>query len=158
MGPARSPRESRLDFLIENGQSDGILLAQCQEREASEQGGRVVEFIERTSPVRHALGGVEQQRAPEAGVLFVLLDVEFVLAAPYLPIDMPQVIARDILSVLNEFYRLAEVGAAMHTRHKALNDIAGPQFHRRNASNGFRMQVFFGIGHRVAIRLERSEC
>ena len=158
MVPAGSPGQFRSNLLIEQGESDRILLPQGQVGEARGKGCGVIEFVQWSTTVIHALGTIDEQGTSQVGVFFVLLDIESVLSAPDLPIDVPEIIPWYVLTVLNELDRLPKVWTAMHPREKALNDVAGPEFHRRYASDCFRMQIVFGIGHHAAIRLELSVC
>ena len=158
MVSAGAPRKLRADLLIEQCEPDGILLPESQGGEASGEGCGIVEFVQWATTVVHAFGTIDQQCAPQIGVFFVLLDIESVLTAPNLPVDVPKIVSWHVLTVLNELDGLPKVWTAMHPREKALNDVAGPEFHRRYASDCFRMQIVFGIGHHAAIRLELSVC
>ena len=59
---------------------------------------------------------------PEVGFFFVLLDVQTILSSQYFPVDMTQLVARCVLTVLQELDALAEVGAAMHARQKPFDN------------------------------------
>ena len=103
--------------------------------------------------VLHAAGDIDDQIAAEIRGLLELFDVQPVLPRPDLPIDMPQVIAGRILTVLKKLNALPKVRTAMHAREKTLDDILRPKLHSRNSLDGFRMQKSFGIGHRWKARL-----
>ena len=152
MQTARPPGEPRADLLIKRDQASGILLSHDEVGQASGDGGSVIELVERSTAVGHAFGNIDHEGATEVGIFLILFDVEAILSSPYLPIDMAQVVTMDILTMLNEFDRLAEVGASMHPRKKPFYDMPSPQFHAANFANCFRMQIFFGIGHHVVAR------
>ena len=99
------------------------------------------------------LRNVDQQRGPQVRVFLELLDVVAVLLGPDFPVDVPQVVAGGVFAVLQELDRLAEVGAAMHARQKAFDDVPGPHVEPRDPRDRFRMQKSFGIGHRWSARL-----
>lgn len=154
MGSAGTPRQFGTNLLVKNGKPHRVLLSQGEVGQTSGDGCPIIELVQRSSTVLHTLRSIDEEGAPEIGILFVLLDVETVLASVNLPVDVPEVVTRRVLPVLYELDRLTEVRTAMHTRKEALHDVSGSKLHRVDAADRFRMQVFFGIGHHAAIRLE----
>ena len=153
---ACAPGEFGADLLVEDRQANGVLLTKAHVGQAGRDRGSVIKFVEWTAAVGHAGRRVDQQSAPQVGVFFVLLDVESVLATPDFPVDVAQVVARDVLPVLNELDGLAEVGTAVHAREESFDHVSSPELHRGDAPDCFRMQIVFGIGHLAAIGLEQS--
>ena len=115
MGTAGAPREFGANLLVEDRQSDRVLLPKRQIANAGREGCCVIEFVESRAAVGHAFGSIEQDGAPKVGVFFVLFDHQFVLSAKDLPVDVAQIISRGVLAVLHELDRLAKVRASVHS-------------------------------------------
>jgi hypothetical protein len=73
--------------------------------------------------VGHARRTIDQKRATQIGLFFILFDNKAILTSPHFPVDMAQVIAGYVLPMLYELDRLAKVGTAMHPRQKAFYDV-----------------------------------
>ncbi len=71
---------------------------------------RVFEFVGALAAVAHRVAGIEQQVTGEVGFLFVLFDGVAVGAAVTFPVDVPDVVAGDVLAVLDELDGEAFVG------------------------------------------------
>jgi len=151
-----APREFGSDLLIKDRQPHRVLLTQTHVGHASGNRRCIIKFIERSASIGHAGRGIDKQCASKVRVLLILLDIEFVLASPYFPIDVPKVISRNVLSVLHKLNALTEIRTAVHAREKSLDHIPSPEFHRRDSPDCVRMQIVFGIGHLAAIGLEQS--
>ena len=65
--------------------------------------------------------------AVEVGLGVVLLDVELVVAREQLPVQVPQIVARQILAMRGEFDRESDVRAAVQPVQKTLDDRARDQ-------------------------------
>ena len=76
--------------------------------------------------VEHRLAGVEQDVADEVGLLLVLLDRVAFGAAVALPVDVADVVAGDVLAVLDELDREAAERALVVADAQALDDRRGP--------------------------------
>ncbi len=81
---------------------------------------------------------VEQDVGTEVGFELVFLDVEAVGAAEDLPVDVPQVVAGDVLAVLGELDAVAVVGAAVHSGDESGNHRARPQVESAQPRENFR--------------------
>jgi hypothetical protein len=65
--------------------------------------------------VEHARGAIDEQRAPQIRILFILLNYQAVLPRPHLPVDMADVIASYILTMLHELDRLPKIRTSVST-------------------------------------------
>ena len=104
-------------------------------------------------PELHRLADVDQQRAPQVGFFFVLLDVVLVGLRPDLPVDAARIVAGDVFAVLHELDRLPEIRAAVQARQKSLDDVPSLQFQPRNPRDGLRLQKSSGIAGHASARL-----
>src|SRR5262245_51795699 len=72
---------------------------------------------------RHGPAGVERERADEVGFVLVELEVGPAAAGKGLPIEVPEVIALDILAVVGEFAGAAEPARPMPAREGAFDSL-----------------------------------
>ena len=75
----------------------------------------------------HRAAHVDDQMTVEVGLGVVLLDIEPVVASVELPVQVPQVVAGQILPMRGEFDRKPDVRAAVQPVEKALDDRARDQ-------------------------------
>ncbi len=73
----------------------------------------------------HRLTDIHHNLAAQICFCFKLLDVVFICFGPCFPIQVPDVISSDILSMLNEFDRVSKERAAMHTGDEAFDNVLG---------------------------------
>src|SRR5688572_25977901 len=129
----------------EKDQSRGIVLPDHQVREDGCQSAGVIEFIRVALPEIHRGACIEKDMATNVRVVFELLDVILLGAAPDFPIHISQVVARHVRTIGGEFGAVAEERAAMHTIEK-------PFHHRfrqkREVINGRQSGGFDGKGRR----------
>jgi len=89
--------------------------------------------------VAHRLAGIDKQVAGEVRFFFVLLEVVAVGLADDLPVDVAQVVARDVLAVLGELDREAVKRAFVQTADVALDNRAGFQLQALQLSQRLRI-------------------
>jgi hypothetical protein len=75
----------------------------------------------------HAFADIEQQVTDKIRFFFELLEVEAIALPEYFPIDVPEIVATDILAMLGEFIRKSSIRAAMEARHITLDDSPSAQ-------------------------------
>lgn len=107
IGAACAGREEGTEFVLDDAESDGVLLV---DDEIAECGGEIDRVFELGDVVvggladgPHARGSVDEQVAVEVSLGLVFADVEPVGAAEDVPIDGAQVVAARILAMLAEF-------------------------------------------------------
>ena len=129
-------------LVVKGNQADRILLPQQQVAQV---------LVKRAAAVVHRFAHVHDQRAAQVGFFLVLLDVVAVGLGPHLPVEVAEIVARDILPMLNKLDRVAEERALVHTGDEPLDHVPGTQIEPRDAGDGFGMQkstgVFFFDGH-----------
>ena len=74
--------------------------------------------------VAHGLAAIEEDVRDVVGFLLVLLDVIAVAAAEHLPVEVPRVVAGDILAVLGELDGKPAKGRLVRAGHVAFDDRA----------------------------------
>src|SRR5207245_2679052 len=85
----------------------------------------VFQLVSRTCAVEHRAAGVDKKMGDEVGFLLVLLDRVSLRAAVALPVDMADVVARNILTVLHELHGETAIGTAMIADAQPLDDHPG---------------------------------
>ena len=99
----RARRQMEADLLVEGDHADHVLLAAHEVGQARGQEATVVELrLAAAQAVVHRGAGVQEDVGAEVGLLLVLLDVVAVAAAPGDPVEVPHVVAGDVLAMLGE--------------------------------------------------------
>lgn len=140
------------DALVEGRHADRVLLANDQIRQARSDGAGVIVLIERAVAVVHRIADIDDEMRPQIRLGFVLLDVEFVGFRPDFPVEMPKVVARRVVAVLDELDAVPEEGTLVHAGQETLDDLLRPQLQRRDTGDRLGMQkptriVFRFDGH-----------
>ena len=116
---ARLRGQDGADGLVEDHEPGGVTLPHQHQRERGGEAAGVVEFREagvgRARP-GHRAAGVEHHHGAEVGLFLELLDVQPVLRAQQLPVDVAELVARLVHPVLGELDRESAPGRAMAAR------------------------------------------
>src|SRR5690606_6576880 len=107
----------------------------------------------------HRFARIDEQHRAQIRLFFIKLDVVAVGFGPNLPIDVPSLVACDVLAMLQELDTVAEIRAAMHARQKALDDLPGANLEPGDpcellwTQRSFTLQRFAGIADHASARL-----
>ena len=138
LGAAR--RDDLPDVLVEADQADRVLLPQEQVRQAGGDRAAVLVLGEGAAAVAHRLADVHDQRRPQVGLGLELLDVKAVGLAPDLPVEVAEVVAADVLAVLDELDRVAEEPAFVHAGDEPLDHLLGAEVEPAGAGDCRRVE------------------
>ncbi len=122
--------QKRGDGLIEEGQSDRILLVNHHVGKRGSKGGGIVQFGDLPRRCEcHRPAGVQHQVRLQVCLFLVLLDVEAVGSPVDLPVNVTDLITRHVRPVFRKLHAEAVIGAAMESRNEAFHDQPRPQLH-----------------------------
>ncbi len=136
MSAPRARRDGRPDPVVEANQSDGVTLAEQEQGDRGGQtlgvgefgkpraGGRVARGQRRAAP-RHRATDVEDDRGAQIGFFFELPDDPPVGARRDLPIQVSQVVARLIGTIIGELHRESASCGTVKTGHETIDDPTG---------------------------------
>ena len=115
---------------IKRGESHGVLLMNDQ---ISERSGDVLSILTLgvggfLRLVDHGLAGIDEQMTGKISLFFVLFEVDPVRLTKDFPVDIAEIIPRNVLTVLGKFDRESVKGAFVHPGHRAFDDHPGFQF------------------------------
>ena len=119
------------DLVVEGDEADRVPLAQQHQAEGGDQPPGIVELGEhglRRAGPGHRAAHVQHRHRAEIGLLFVLLDVQPVVAAQDLPVDVAELVARLVHPMLGEFHGEATAGRAVQPGEEALDHPLGGHF------------------------------
>ena len=102
----------------------GLLQLEHEVRERRDQTLPVVELAHRLLTEAHRIRRIQQEIAPEIGALLVLLHVVPVALGVELPIHVPQLVTRHVLTMVGELDIEAVVRTLVLARHGPLHDHA----------------------------------
>src|SRR5512141_2615143 len=128
---ARARRNHRADGVVEGDEPGGVPLPKQHQRQGGDQPAGIVEVGKHGGGISapgHRAGCVADHDGAEVGLLLELLDVEPVVAAEYLPVDVAELVARLVHAVFREFDGETPAGRAVQAREKALDHSLGHDF------------------------------
>jgi hypothetical protein len=125
MARTASSRQGVRAGVTEECESGSIVLADHEISQGGSEKAAIMKFV-RLAEI-HRGAGIEQNLAVEIGVVFKLLDVEFVGAAPDFPIDMTEIVPLHVRAVSGEFGAVTQERTMMQAAQETLHDIAGDQ-------------------------------
>ena len=111
---------------VEDAEAGAVALVDDEVRQRRGQQLGVFQLVGVAFAVEHRAAGVEQDVADEVGLLLVLLDGVAFGAAVALPVDVADVVAGDVLAVLDELDGEAAERALVVADAQALDDGRGP--------------------------------
>ena len=132
------------DPIVEGDHADGVLLPDEQVGQGGGEVASVFELVEGAAAIGHAGGDIEEDIAPEVGLLLVLLDVKAVRSGEALPVEVSQIVARAVLAVFGELDGEAVEGAAVETGDEPLDSAASDERQVAELRNGFWSQILVG--------------
>jgi hypothetical protein len=97
--------------------------------------------------VKHALTMIDHQITGQARFIFVLLEIILVAASIDFPIDLPQIVTRNVLAMLGEFDGMTAQGATMQAGDQALRPACGREAPGADAGERFRIEVLLRFAH-----------
>ena len=137
----RPRRHVRQGAVAEQGQTDGVPLAQHQVGEGGRQAAAVAELADRAGPTEsHRAAGVDQEIGLEVGLLLVALDVEAVGLGQGLPVEVADRVARHVRPVLGELDREPVVGGPVQAGDEPLDDETGDQVETAQTRHRFGIE------------------
>ena len=112
--------------VVEADEANGVALAEQEQRDRGREllGVRELGEARGGAAPRHRSAHVEDDRRAEVGLLLVLLDDPSIRARGDLPVDVPQVVARLIGTILGELHRESLPGRTVQSGEKAVDDPA----------------------------------
>ena len=88
----------------------------------------------------------------QVGLFFVLFDIEAIGLAIDAPVEVPQIVAGHIFTMLGEFDRIAAIRAAVHATDQALDGVASAEFQIADLGEYIRAKILpAGDWHKVCI-------
>ena len=137
----RTGRHVRKGAVAEQGQADGVPLAQHQVGEGGREAAAVAELADRPCPPEsHRAAGVDQEIGFEVGLLFVALDVEAVGLGQGLPVEVADRVARHVGPVLGELDREPVVGGPVQAGDEPLDHETGDQVETAQSRHCFGIE------------------
>ena len=115
---------------IKRGETDGILLMNNQIGERSGQilgilAFRVGGFLRL---INHGLAGIDQQMAGKIGLFFILFQIDPVRLSEDFPVNIAEIIPRNVFTMFGKFDRETVKGAFVHPGNRAFDNHPGFQF------------------------------
>ena len=133
---ARGWRDVIGDIVVEDDQPGGIALQVGHVAERRGDEARVIQLGDRVRAIAHGGRSIEQDQKLRIGFPAIPLEEAFVGAREDIPIDVPKIVALRIGAILGELLGESEVGRAMQSRHKPIDDGLGDQVEAGDGGKG----------------------
>jgi hypothetical protein len=108
----------------------------------------------------HGLADIDHHATSEIRVLLKLFDEKTIGLGPHLPVQVPQIIAQNVLAMLQELDAMAEERTAVHAGNESFHHMPSAQVQPGNSGYRFRMKKAAGVvrsfGHQNALSLSPS--
>ena len=144
LGSLGAWRQAFADFVIERYQSDRVLLRNHQVGQRGSQANSIVELGQLlVVRVSHRRAQIHHEITRDVGFRFEFLDVVFVGFGKHLPIDILEIIAVRVFSVLAEFNAETVEWTGMQAVQKPLDHKLGPQIQPFDLVDDFGFKIFF---------------
>ena len=109
------------DFFVENGNPHAVLLMNGHVREGAGQFPGKAILAHAGSPVRHGPRSIHQQVDSQVALLLVLPDVEPFVPGVHAPVEVPKVVARNVLTVVGKLDTESFQRTPMRPRQRPLD-------------------------------------
>src|SRR5688572_10602684 len=124
---------------LEGYEAHPVALALREPEQARREEARVIELGNLAAAIPHRRRAIQQHHDCCIGLRFELLEVEPVGPRPELPVEPPQVVAREVGAMLREIGREPEVRRAVEPAHETLDHRAREQLQVRDAREDTRI-------------------